>query len=460
MSKTVQKSNEKITFKEINIQKTDSKLEIKDIKKFYTNYKSRNLIGLEYERISLNKKTLDCASYKSVAKIIETFAKNNNWELIYDDKTLIGAKAQDNTSVSLEPGCQLEISLSPKKNIIDIDLSLNKIISSLDKIADSYDVLFLGYGINPKNRVEDIPLLNKKRYLIMDNYLPNQKSGNLARFMMRKTAGIQINVDYKDEVDAYYKLRFFNLIMPYLEALCSNSPFENNILYDKKSLRANVWRFVGSDRCGFFYKNIFKNNFLNLSNFNLFEKYIKEILNVPLIYFERGSKNIVINGKFTFKEFLNINHNDSNMHYRPKYEDYILHQSLCFPDVRLKNYIEIRNHDSAQPKIALALCAFYKGLGCEDFKKLNEKFSFLKIDEIEKNNLNSINYGLNYKISKIHCAEILEELFNISKNNLSSFDKLYLEPLIEMIKMRKTSADWIIERNIKDSSELVDFMIN
>lgn len=174
MSKTVQKSNEKITFKEINIQKTDSKLEIKDIKKFYTNYKSRNLIGLEYERISLNKKTLDCASYKSVAKIIETFAKNNNWELIYDDKTLIGAKAQDNTSVSLEPGCQLEISLSPKKNIIDIDLSLNKIISSLDKIADSYDVLFLGYGINPKNRVEDIPLLNKKRYLIMDNYLPQK----------------------------------------------------------------------------------------------------------------------------------------------------------------------------------------------------------------------------------------------------------------------------------------------
>lgn len=448
MSKTLEKIH--------TLQKTNrapsQKLSVEDIKKFYEVKKIKNYIGLEYERLSLNKKTLDCASYEAVSKIIEIFSKNNNWSLLYDDKTIIGAVAPEGTSVSLEPGCQLEISLSIKKNIFEIDASLNKIIDSIDKIASEYDVIFLGYGVNPKNNIEDIPLLNKKRYLIMDKYLPKRKDAHQARYMMRKTAGIQINVDYENEADAYNKLKFFNLIMPFMEALCSNSPFENDVLYDKKSLRANIWRFVGPDRCNLFYKNIFKNCFLHN---RVFEKYIMQIIKVPLIYIERDGKNILVDGKITFEEFMKKGYKG----YSATYEDYVLHQSICFPDVRLKNYIEIRNHDSASPKVALALCAFYKGLMGENFKKLLDEFEFLKIEDIENYNLNSINYGIDYMINDKICAlDVLEKLFDISKKNLSSFDKLYLKPLLDIIKSKKTNSDNIIDNNINSAKDLISFL--
>ena len=108
--------------------KSFKKLTKNEIKSFYLKKKNSDfLIGLEYERISLDKKTFKTASYEKISKIIEHFASITSWALIYDNDTIIGAISKDETSISLEPGCQLEISLSPKKNILDIDLEITKI---------------------------------------------------------------------------------------------------------------------------------------------------------------------------------------------------------------------------------------------------------------------------------------------------------------------------------------------
>ena len=132
-----------------NIQ---NKLAFEEILKFYSNDKKDFLIGLEYERLSLDKNTFKNAEYEKLEKIITHFASTLNWELIYDDKTIIGAKSSDGASISLEPVCQLEISLAPKKDILSIELELNKLTNLLDKIASFYDVIFLGYGISPVSR--------------------------------------------------------------------------------------------------------------------------------------------------------------------------------------------------------------------------------------------------------------------------------------------------------------------
>ena len=238
-------------------QKTfNKKLTISEIEKFYSGSKD-SLIGLEYERLSLDVKTLKNANFENMEKIIIHFSKVLKWELVYDGKFIIGAKSPDGTSISLEPGCQLEISIAPKKDVLAIDLELTKIIELLDKIANIYDVRFLGYGITPNASVDEISLIPKRRYNIMAKYLPDCQYGELAPKMMRQTAGIQINVDYINSKDAYLKLKFLNLIMPFMAGLSANSPFENNRLSDLKSIRTNVWRFTGLDRCNFFYKDIF-----------------------------------------------------------------------------------------------------------------------------------------------------------------------------------------------------------
>ena len=126
-------------------EKSPSKLTFKEIEKFYCGNKKDFLIGLEYERLSLDKNTLKNASYEKLEKIISHFCEALNWKLIYDNKTIIGSVSNNGSSISLEPGCQLEISLAPKKDILSIEIEANKIINLIDKIALAYNVIFLAF---------------------------------------------------------------------------------------------------------------------------------------------------------------------------------------------------------------------------------------------------------------------------------------------------------------------------
>ncbi len=438
-----------------NKHKSSKKLTVSDIEKLYFKDKNRkSLFGLEYERISFDKKTQSVASYEKISKIIENFASILNWELLYDGDVLIGAKDNFSTSISLEPGCQIELSLLPLYNIVDIQSEAEKILNLLDKIASVYDVVFLGYGINPKDNLEKIKIINKNRYKIMADYLPSCKEGKLCPVMMRKTAGIQVNVDFYDSKDAYLKLKFFNLIMPFMTALSANSPLENNILTSNKTNRAYAWLHTGSERCNFFYKKMFSSIFSNYKN--VFKDYIKQVLNVPMVYIVRGSETILINGEINFSEFLKNGYKG----YQAQIEDYILHQSLCFPDVRLKHYIEIRNHDSSNLKMALAFCAMYKGLALADISELIKKFNFLKIKNVEFYSEKIIKNGLDFKINSKYCGwDVAAMLFDIARDKLNSKERIYLRPVLDMLLHRKTQADVILEYEIDNTDSLIEHLV-
>ncbi len=424
---------------------------VTDAIKFYKG-SNNSLIGLEYERITLDKKTLQVPDFNKVSKIIEHFSKILNWELVYDNEIIIGAKNNSGSSVSLEPGLQFEISLAPKKSIVDIETELTRIINLLDKIAKLYDIFFLEIGINPVQNDDEIELLKKRRYEIMNKYLPTRKKGEFCPKMMRKTAGIQVNIDYKDSKDAYLKLEFFNLISPFMTALFASSPFENNRLTENKSNRALAWLYTGEERCNLFYKNVFEHKFRKYGNF--FKNYISEIFKVPVLFIERNGELIPFNCGITFAEFAK---NGYKGHFAT-YEDYVLHQSLTFPNVRLKNYIEIRNHDSQSPKMALGLCAFYKGLSKCNMENLLKHFSYLKINDIENYDKAIIKKGLDIKISNLTGWDVVCELFNISRKKLSAMDRFYLEPILDILKTRKTTADVIIDYNITSADNLIEFI--
>jgi len=433
--------------------KNKNKLKFSDIKELYCpKADGEFLIGLEYERLSLDKNTYVNAEYKKLEITIKQFALEQNWELLFDSDVLIGAYDKNGTSVSLEPGCQLEISLAPKADISSIETEALKIIKLIDNIGFKNDVIFLGYGVSPVSSAETINLLQKRRYKIMNEYLPKCNFGELSQNMMRKTAGIQVNIDYFDENDLFLKLKFMNLISPFMMGLCSNSPFELNNLTSNKSNRAHIWRFTGRERCNLFYKSVFNKIY---SKKNIIKNYIASVLDIPMIFIERKNKIIEINGKITFREFLKSGFNE----FRATIDDYILHQSLCFPDVRLKKYIEIRNHDSSDINMALALCAFYKGLANCDLEKLLDEFNFIDVDSIDDLNEKIIKFGLDYKINnKISSWDIVSGLFKHSCQKLSTKERIYLKPILDMIKLRKTKADLIIEYGIENINDLIEFL--
>lgn len=416
----------------------EKQITYENIKNFYvSSEKIDEKIGIEYERISLNNSDFKQAKFDNLFEIIKNFSKLNDFELIYDDKTIIGAKNNNGSSISLEPGGQFEISLAPSENLSELHFILDNFIKQLDILAERFNVKFFAIGCNPKITYKDIEILNKRRYQIMANYL--FKKGKFAPIMMRETAGIQINVDYKNAQDAELKMKTAILMSPFLTGFFANSPFRNNKLTNYKSIRALAWKYTGADRCGLFYKNLID------KKGNIYEQYIDSILNVPMIFIIRNNKYIELNGKITFKEFMENGYEA----YCATMDDYLIHQSLCFPDIRLKNCIEIRNHDSQNPEIAIAIGSIYKGI-LYNSKATNEilnSLSCLNSNDLDKIGFLASKFGVNFKVDKLNLMayEVVKKILYLAQYNLEPNEKKYLDWLIDLVTSKRCIADLLLE---------------
>lgn len=428
-----------------NAKVTEKTLDFEQIREYYKNSCKEELkFGLEYERISINSATLKNADYNCIEKIIKSFAHIKGWGLLYDDGTLIGAIGE-NSSVSLEPGCQFELSLEPKKEITEIEKNTKEICSLINRIAKFYNVEFLPIGITPYSTYQNINIVEKQRYKIMAEHLP--KYGKFAPVMMRETAGVQLNIDYKSEDDAIKKIKLFSLISPFLTGFFANSPIRNNKLSNYKSFRALAWKYTGKERCSLFYKNILDKDDAT------FDDYINAILDVPMLFIERNGQKVVIGCKITFREFMQ----NGYMEYSATIKDYILHASLCFPDVRLKNCIEIRNHDSQSLDMTLAMCAFYKGILQSDFDEIFEHFSEINSQDLDKMGFLAAKYGLDFKYKNFNAKTFTKKLFEIAHLNLNNSEKQYLKIAFEFLNKGKCTADILIDNNIKNAQDILKY---
>ena len=152
-----------------------------------------------------------------MCEFLREFAKIDNWDYILDGEEIIGLKKLHDT-ITLEPGCQIELSLEPQKYIKDLKQKIEEIDSALEPILDDFDIKLLSTGVSPKTTYKNIKLIPKKRYHLMANYL----WGILSDVMMRETAGIQVGIDFKSEQDAMRKFRLANLMMPFITAMFAN----------------------------------------------------------------------------------------------------------------------------------------------------------------------------------------------------------------------------------------------
>lgn len=428
----------------LNFKCAKNNLTIEDIKRYYLNAqkpRSEFKFGLEYERLSLNIKDNKSAPYEKIKKIIENFADLKGWGKLYDDKVLIGAMGEG-SSISLEPGRQLELSLAPKKYLGEIETSAKEILNMIDGISKLYGVKYVGYGISPVSVADDINIVQKERYKIMAKILP--EFGELSPLMMRETAGVQLNVDFESEKDAIVKIKALNIISPILTGLFANSPIRNNSKTGFKSYRAHVWKNTDKNRTGVFYKNMFE------KEHNTFEDYINAILNVPMVFVERNNKKIPLHCKMTFSDFMKTGH--------AKIEDYILHSSLCFPDIRLKNCIEIRNHDSQNFKNVLCIAAFYKGFLNSDLSEILKDFRGFKADDIEAMGNLAAREGISFEYKNINAKKYAKKLFEIAENNLAPMEKDYLKPALLLLEKGICPADLILNANANNSEDLFNIL--
>lgn len=412
-------------------------------------------VGIEFERIPISSKDFKAVDYSQengIYDLLRTFAKLDNWEYITDDYNIIGLRKGED-GIFLEPGSQLELSLEPQKYIADLKTKIDSFNKKINPILKKYEINLLEYGISPVSTYKHINLIPKKRYHIMAGYL----WGILSDVMMRETAGIQGCFDFSSEEDAIRKFRIANIISPFVGAMFANSPIRGGVDTGYKTFRGLSWLNTDNERCEFMSKKLFDSK----SGYG-FGDYIEEVMKTPMIFIMRD-KPIEILGKINFEQFMKFGFEG----YEATLEDFKLHANLYFPEVRLRNFIEIRNHDCANHGMQYSILALYKGLlynkkALSDVERLMSKFSYNSIMELRYNVPRS---ALNAKIDKFRAKDIANELLKISQNSLKeegNGEECFLEPILELTPYGISPADLILNNwngawN-KDVSKLVKYL--
>lgn len=407
-------------------------------------------IGLEYERITINNGTNTTANYygkNGIENFLKTFSQKFKWNQIIDNNYITGLES-NKTTITLEPGGQLEISLKPQKNVHDIEHEIEHLNNQINELCQNFNLSFIEYGINPCCLAKEISIIPKRRYQTMANHLDLKMS----KFMMRQTSGIQTAFDFENEADAAKKISLCTKLSPIVTAIFANSPIYNKQLTKYKSMRSLTWIYTDKNRCGLLNEDL-------LENFS-FSKYINYIFKIPVIFIMRDNKIIEFDKKTTFNDFYNYGYNGI----QAKKEDYLLHASLFFPDVRLKNYIEIRNHDCQNGILKYSIPAFYKGIfnDTNTFNSINTILNQFTFDELNKAKISSAKYGLQGYIGDYQIKDIACDILKLSYNALENDpDQKYITPLLNLTLKGLSPADIIIKKynNLKtDFNKFMDYL--
>lgn len=412
--------------------KTEEHLEYSQLlEEFLLGCKTEQRIGMEYERIPVYKADNKVVPYEGVygmCEVLREFAKTDNWDYILDNNEIIGLKKLHNT-ITLEPGCQFELSIEPQNSVQDLKKQVEAIDASLFPVLEEFDIKLLNVGVSPKTTYKNIKIIPKRRYHIMANYL----WGILSDVMMRETAGIQVGIDFKSEQDAMRKFRLANLMMPFATAMYANSKIRGGVDTGYKSFRALAWLNTDNERCGFATK---------FQDGACFKDYVNLLLDTPMIFINREDRTMNLNGRVTFKQFMEKGYEG----FTANIEDWKLHSNLYFPEVRLRNFIEIRNHDCVGGGLEYSIPAFYKGImytpsAIEEVENMLCKYTFNDINELR---YNVARYATAAKIGRHSILGLCKELVEIAYYSLKSAcsdEEHFLEPIIELLKKNKLPCD-------------------
>ena len=309
-------------------------------------------IGTEHEKFGYIKATHLPLPYEGpvgIHAMLDGMAHRFGWDRVEEGGKLIGL-VKDGANVSLEPGGQLELSGAPLETIHQTCDEVNHHLAQVKEIADEIGAGFIGLGAAPEWTHDQMPLMPKGRYKLMDAYMG--KVGTHGTQMMRRTCTVQVNLDFSSEADMVQKLRVALALQPVATALFANSPFFEGKPNGHKSWRSRIWRGLDDSRTGTL-PWVFEDGMG-------FERWVDWVLDVPMYFVYRDGKYIDALGQ-SFRDFLK-GELPALPGEKPLLSDWADHLTTVFPEARIKQFIEMRGADGGPWRRLCALPAFWVGL--------------------------------------------------------------------------------------------------
>ena len=392
----------------------------------------KKLFGMEYENFIMapaNKSKErkfspiqidgDSGVFNVLDNLVE-LTKNSDdpLEKVFDNGMLLSLKRASGSKITIEPGGQIELSDAPRSSLIKAYKSLKDHIRLLEKAISHFEGKLFFQGVQPLHSLDEIPFFPKKRYRIM---LPKMlTTGLLGQWMMKASSGIQTSIDYASIEDLQRKFVFLNRISPFLTAIFANSPIVEGSYSGYLSYRSHIWNNTDKTRSGLPKK------FLN-DNF-LIEEYIDWALKVSPYHLTRHNKEIKTTN-WSFKELLE----GKNTDIIPTMNDWEEHLGMLFPDIRIKNILEVRVIDSLSPKFSIAVPALIGAIIYNEsiFSSIQSKLMDLPVEDYTLYKKAASKEALNAEVRRTNFKKI--GLFIVEKalEGLGSRDEDWLMPFFD-----------------------------
>ena len=225
----------------------------------------------------------------------------------------------DGTHISFEPGGQIEISSAPLATASGAIRGTQSLVAIIRAAMHRAAIELIACGIDPRNGIEVVPLqLHRDRYARMTRFF--DAIGPSGVRMMRQTAAVQINVERGRSPVARWTL--LNSLAPYIVALFANSRRYAGRRTEYASYRAHLWRTLDPSRTG-----------LPCDSTDPAARYLAFALDAKAMRSGDGTRPWL-----TFRDWMRSESVSD--------DDWQFHLSTLFPEVRPKEFFEIRSADA------------------------------------------------------------------------------------------------------------------
>lgn len=245
----------------------------------------------------------------------------------------------DGARISFEPGGQIEISSAPYATATSVIRAIENVVAQIRPVMEAAGIELLAAGVDPCNDIDVVPLqLLRDRYARMTRYF--DAIGPSGVRMMRQTAAVQINLERGPRPLERWAL--LNSLAPYVVALFANSDSYAGKRTDHASFRAHLWRTLDPSRTGVPY-----------AQNDPAARYLTFALDAKAMRSSDGTRPWL-----SFRDWLRTGD--------PTDEDWLFHLSTLFPEVRPKEFFEIRSADAVDSESLAAPVVFIVGLVYHD----------------------------------------------------------------------------------------------
>jgi len=301
-------------------------------------------IGVELELIPVHKSTRTRAlamsdSRVSTAEVLSRVGMREGWHEESNSGDPPSWKLADGARLSFEPGGQLEISSAPASTASQVVDSTQALVRILREAMSNVGIELLARGVDPFNGIDAMPLqLHRDRYTVMTRYFDSIGPSGVQ--MMRQTAALQINLERG--VDPKSRWRLLNGLAPIVVALFANSKQYAGKATGWTSYRAQLWRTLDPSRTGIIYDES-----------HHVERYLSFALDA--IAMRSGGDGVAYRAFRAWMPEPGISR-----------DDWLFHLSTLFPEVRPKEFFELRSADTIEPDALAAPVVFVTGLVYDD----------------------------------------------------------------------------------------------